>query len=165
MKNWDKYLQKNREGYCDCQVVSAVNAYYHLTGKIIGQDTKRYLSFVTRSHAEYGAAICIDKVWKSLGLKQLRLFRSMYELFGEQLERVKSIRLPVDATVWHPKYGYHSVLIVEHCTRARAFRVCNFMHATTNYGWIFEEDFRMYQMHAQANCDRPLTLLGLEKKC
>lgn len=44
--------------------------------------------------------------------------------------------LPAEVTVWHPKVGYHSCLIVEHNADLDYVRVTNFRHDTHWTGWL-----------------------------
>ena len=65
-RNWKRYINKNRtEG--DCQLVTAVNAYYYLTGKIVSDED--YEKYVDLAGCRYGSAISMEKVWKKLGIE------------------------------------------------------------------------------------------------
>ncbi|GAG89753.1 unnamed protein product, partial [marine sediment metagenome] len=65
-KQWKKYRNRNStEG--DCQLITAVNAYYYLTGKTVNdEDYEKYVDLVGTGH---GSAISIEKVWRKLGIK------------------------------------------------------------------------------------------------
>lgn len=52
--------------YSDCQVVTAINAHYLLTGEIIKQGSERYNELCELAKACYGSAICIEKIWDIL---------------------------------------------------------------------------------------------------
>ncbi len=58
--NFKHIINKNSGGkkyYSDCQVVTAVNAHYLLTGNIIKQRSKRYKELCELAKACYGTAI------------------------------------------------------------------------------------------------------------
>lgn len=139
-RDWKKYAIKNHLNYCDCQVVSAVNAYYFLTGKVIGQTSKMYDGLVVLAKAKYGSALCIDKVHDRLGI---RVSGSQYSIINHGLVSKLSVKLPVEVCIWHKSYGYHSVLIVDWEPRTASVRVTNF-EGVNNCGWIYYEDFQHY---------------------
>ena len=127
-REWKNF--HNSQKYSECQLVTALNAYYFLTGKIIKQDSKRYENLVDLCFARYGAAININKVHKKLGLKITKHYISL----------PNKVRLPLEISVWHKSYGFHSVLIVDFEPKSKACRVTNFKMATNTQGWIFHED-------------------------
>lgn len=134
---WEKYLHQNSSEECDCQVVSAVNAYYHLTGRRIDQSARRYDRLRRLSGAVSGAAICIGKVHEKLGVRVAASFTSLICFPA-------TLKFPVELAVWHKAYGYHSVLIVDHEPKTACFRITNFGKATNLHGWIFAEDLEHY---------------------
>ena len=67
---WKYFLKRNSPGESDCQLVTAINAYYWLTGKRIKQGTKRYDELRILCGAVAGAAIDIKKVWNRLGIER-----------------------------------------------------------------------------------------------
>lgn len=138
MRDWENYLNQNSPGQMDCQLVTAVNAYYHLTGRMIGPYTRRYESFRRLCGAIAGAATCIEKVWNRLGIER---YNERYWPF----KGVGPLRAPIETCVWHKAYGRHSVLIVDRASKCRAVRVTNFGRATNLNSWIFEEDFAHFQ--------------------
>jgi hypothetical protein len=130
--DWKKIINQNSGGrkyYSDCQVVTAVNAYYLLTGEQIKQRSKRYKELCELAKACYGSAICIKKVWKELGI----------EVFNESFLPMND-DYPTECSVWHLRYGYHSVLICDYSEKCSAYRVANLRWHTSMNGWIFEED-------------------------
>lgn len=153
---WRNLLLKNQFGF-DCQVVTAVNAYYCLTGKRI-TDKDEYRSLVELAKAMNGAAISIEKVHRKLGLKTLWEGNSLYDLQNKVTEwgdgTTKSplikkctstrIPLPMEWVVWHKKRGLHSTLIVDECSKTKCFRVVNFDQVTSHDGWFFKEDMYLY---------------------
>jgi len=154
MREWKDY--HNTQKYSECQLVTALNAYYHLTGKIIKQDSKRYESLVDLCGARYGSAISIEKVHKRLGIKPTKLMFCpfMVETKSGKIKFLKKTKLPLEASVWHKSTGYHSVLIVDYESKTDAYRVANFKGATNRQGWIFAEDFQHYTVSSIGNSVR-----------
>lgn len=146
MREWDKYIHNNVT--CgDCQLVTAVNAYYHLTGKQIKPTHKRYGKLVELSACQHGSAIFIKKAWKRLGLEVTPWRYSPYvEIHGENPQEFPH-DTPVEARIWHKAYGCHSVLIVDYVEKCGAIRITNFGKVTSLDGWIFLEDFQHYLKH------------------
>lgn len=137
-REWDKY--HNRQKYSECQLVTALNIYYHLTGKWVKQESKRYENLVDLCGARHGSAVHIEKVWKRLKIEPKRIFKE-YELSEWQEERnSKKIPLPLEANTWHKLHGFHSVAIVDHEPRTECIRVLNLRHETSLAGWLFLED-------------------------
>ena len=65
MKHWRKYRLRNQtEG--DCQLISAVNAYYYLKDRRVSD--ARYKKLIDLCGCRYGSAVNIKKVWKQLQL-------------------------------------------------------------------------------------------------
>ncbi len=174
-RDWDKYL--NSQFYSECQLISALNAYYRLTGKqytpqkgvelrmkglkttVINSDYEELVDVVKARH---GAAITIGDAHKLMGLKTKWKGKSLYDFNHTEKKNPKwkrgsntiarfivtgsknKLPLPIEVKVWHPRYGFHSVLIVDHEPKTDAYQVTNFGYATTIQGWIFKEDFDRY---------------------
>lgn len=86
---WDKYLNNNSkiEKYSmDCQLVTTINAYYHLTGNIIKQYSKQYKKLAELCGCCYGSCINIKKAWDLLGIAEDERFK-WYE-FDEYLKKI-----------------------------------------------------------------------------
>lgn len=158
---WEKYI--NRQLYSECQLVTAINAYYYLTGKTIKQDSERYEGLVDLSKARHGSAINIEKVHSKFGIGpigysnhimdvqmdkwyEFRTFRQHHVSFTELKlpEKKEEIRLPIEVNIWHKKTGFHSVLIVDYCSKSDALQITNFRYETSVKGWIFAEDLYKY---------------------
>jgi hypothetical protein len=122
--------------------VSALNAYYFLTGKAIKQDSQEYEDLVDLAKARRGAALCIEKVHRKLGLVTVKKAAHLWDLWDE-----KGLLLPIEATIWHKKTGFHSVTIVDQCIKCDCIRITNFQDATNTEGWMFREDF--YQVETK----------------
>lgn len=138
MRDWNQFKHSNSKGdkyNADCQVVTAVNAYYFLTLKKVRQD--RYERLCELAKACYGTAICIEKVHEKLGLETFD-YTKFYETANND------IKFPIEMSVYHPKYGFHSTLIVERDVRSHAVRIVNFSRVTTSDGWLWEEDLNFY---------------------
>jgi len=164
MRKWEKYL--NKQLYSECQLVTAINAYYFFTGKTIKQDSKEYGDLVDLCGARHGSAICIEKVHKKLGLTTIgyseylstsfenqwlslrQINKCKKGIFPKKYKKPKArkgkIELPLELTIWHKKTGFHSVLIVDHCLKTECFQIVNFRHETTVKGWLFIENLYMY---------------------
>ena len=122
-------------------MVTALNIYYYLTGKSIKRESKRYETFVDLCSARYGSAVVIEKVWKRLKIEPKRIFRHAYELLEWQKKKIPhQIPLPLEASLWHKRCGYHSVAIVDYEPKTECIRVLNFRHETSIAGWMFLED-------------------------
>ena len=138
-RDWHKYHNKNK--YSECQLITALNAKYYLTGDYIRQDSEEYEELVNLCGARYGSAICIEKVWDKLNIEIKDAYISRLEW-----EEWKSINplLPLEISVWHKAYGFHSALVVDYGPITDAFRITNFKRATNLQGWIFHEDLSHY---------------------
>ena len=83
MRDWNKYHKRNvAEG--DCQLVTACNAYYHLTGNVIDQESDQYQEFVDLCGCNCGSAIDIEnRVWPKLGIIEDQRFK-WFEICHDQ---------------------------------------------------------------------------------
>ena len=175
-RKWNNYLNKNKPGLFDCQLVSTLNAYYYLTGKIwCKQDSEEYERLIEVCKCRYGAAISIEKIHKIMGIKVIGYSNSIH--FPEWTKKHQSypqkkkprllninpkqiLPLPIEASIWHKRYGFHSVLIVDQCLKTDCLRITNFEWATSQQGWLFKED--MYQFDRINNPDMwSYRLLGM----
>ena len=150
IRNWNKFLHYQKFG-SECKVTTAMNVYYYLTGKQIKIDSKRYDSLVDLAGARHGTAICVEKVWKRLGLEIVNTF-TQNDVFRDFIICRRKIKLPMEATIQHKYYHFHSVLIVDQDVNKEMFRIANFRYACSKLGWIFYEDFErllhpMYKYH------------------
>lgn len=150
---WKNYI--NQQKYSECQVISAINAYYYFTGRTIKQNSPEYEGLVDQASARHGSAIRIKKIHDQLGLIVLKGSMNLFDL-GNSRGRLS---LPIEATVWHKRTGYHSVLIVDQCLKTGCIRVANFQQVTSTGGWMFKEDF--YQYERNICKDWKFRLLGM----
>lgn len=137
---WKKLIHRNSRGRrygMDCQVVTAVNAYYLLTGKRIGQTTERYKKLCRLAGAVYGCATRIEKAHEALGIELYRP-RQCWLLPSE-------ISAPIEVVVRHPSYGLHSALIVDAVPKCQAFRLTNMGHVAQD-GWMFRHPLDLMMM-------------------
>jgi len=142
-RDWNKYIHKNRT--CgDCQLVTAVNAYYYLTGKTV--EEKEYMEFAEECGCTHGACISVEKAWKKLGIKIKKTYRThdlpdgkFVEKDGFTTYKLMKLPLPIEISVWHRKCGLHSVLIVDQDLNTDCFRITNFPWET-NDGWMFRNE-------------------------
>lgn len=132
--DWKKIINQNsrypNRSYSDCQVVTAVNAYYLLTGEIIKQYSPEYRGLCRLARAVNGAALCMNKVWKRLGI----------EPFREDVSLRTRLDYPMEVNVWYKRCGFHSVLVIDFVRSCDAYRVAGLHWVTTERGWIFGED-------------------------
>ena len=133
-----------------------------MTGKWIDIKSKRYEKLVDLVGARHGSAINIKKAHKALGIEVAWEGKTLYPT-DKNGEKIKD-QLPYEARIWHPKYGFHQVLIVEINTEVNALRVANFSHATNSQGWIFEEDFRTFIYAAKGDSQSTYKILRLRRK-
>jgi len=152
--NWETYLRQNHvEAGGDCQLVTAINACYHLTGKIVEQGSETYEELVDLTGCRHGAATEIRKAWEKLGIwedQRLRFWEigrqhTLEKVDGpEEKNSVYRYELKRDCflevSVRHKFFGGHSVAIVDYEPRTDCVRVTNFKHVTSTEGWIFWED-------------------------
>jgi len=149
-RSWETYLKgNNTEG--DCQLVTAVNARYHLTGEIVDPKSDEYQELVDLVCCRYGAAIDIRKAWKKLGITEDQRLQ-WYEIARQDVnpEVVKvfpdSYRYKLqkesflEVSIWHKFFGFHSIAIVDYEPRTDCVRLTNFKHVTSTDGWMFWED-------------------------
>ena len=137
--DWSKLRNANYSGkvyYSDCQVVSAVNAFYMLTGNVAYDNEREYRALCKLARACYGAAICIGKVHEKLGIRHGKPSWSPFD-------RPK-FDCPIECTVWHTRYGFHSILIVDRVKKCDAIRVTNFKWETNSQGWMFGWDLHNF---------------------
>jgi len=134
----DKYIWTNTTG-ADCQLVTAVNAYHHLTGRYI--TAKRYMDFIELADCVFQAPAPkkLKEVWDSLGIEV-----GKYYLEDELDYHARKIKLPLEASIFHHEYGYHSILIIDHETKTNSFRITNFDEETNSQDWMYAENMYKY---------------------
>lgn len=100
----EKYIQE--QSYCECQLVSAINAHIFYGGdKIQGEEYQRLVDLVK---ARYGSALSIEKAHEYLNIERKPLSILTFDILRACLE----IGLPVELSVFPPKASYHSILAV-----------------------------------------------------
>ena len=143
---------KDSEKYCaDCQVVTAVNAHYVLTGEQVTQNTPEYYELCELAGAVAGSAICINKVYDFLGLHTCDEAHSFLD-YDYNFDGIGKDYI-IEANVWYKRYGFHSVAVIDYEPHCRAFRVANFKWLTTEDGWMFYEDLSQYLRHMNNGWD------------
>jgi hypothetical protein len=131
----------NSQKYYDCQLISAINAYYYFGGKLI--DNIEYEILVDKCNARFsGQPLYMNRIYKDLGIKVIKKSKSILNFLNEK--RTK-LQLPLEVSVWETNYGYHSVLIVDFCSKSQAIKVTNFRFITTKNGWMFLQDLYKYR--------------------
>jgi len=153
-RNWAKYINQNK--YSECQLITALNAYYCLTGKVYcKQDSREYEDLVDLVGARHGAAICVEKAYKILGIEIVWQGIDLSD-FGD------SIPLPVEYSVWSNGYGFHSTLIVDHVKKCNAYRITNFEKATSSDGWLLGKEMYKYECFCDKRNYDTYALFGLK---
>lgn len=139
-RNWDHYIKSNLKGYSDCQLVTACNAYYHLIGDYVDQDSEFYkeMAHITACHT--GAAIGIERAWNMLDIEEDKRFED-YELC--KLLKANNF---FEIKIWHKRYGFHSIAAVDYSKKTDALRITGFKYGTSMKGWIFVEDLKPFLM-------------------
>lgn len=139
--DWYKYINSNSEGdiyYSDCQLVTAINAYYYLTGNIIKQDSIKYKELAEICGCVHGSCINIKKAWKKLEIKEDIRFKKY------DIEKYLKRNCFIELSVHNKYYGYHSIAIVDYIKKAKCLRITNFRGVTSIEGWIFLEDIEPF---------------------
>lgn len=129
------YLHKNKSSYGDCQLITACNAYYFLTGDSIDQNTDYYEELVDLAGCRHGSALKIKKAWEKLGIKEDKRYK-WYEI--EDWDNFYEVN------VWHKFFGFHSISIIDYSKKCEAIKIANLKHVTSSSGWIFIEDFKSF---------------------
>jgi len=135
---WNNYLKTNKPGESDCQLVVAVNAYYHLTGKIIDQKGEFYDKLRKDSGCEAGSCIDITQAWKQLGIWEDK------KISEHKVDKYLKKNCFIEAKVWHKFFGFHCISIVDYIKMCDVVRVTNFRHVASTSGWIFREDLKPF---------------------
>lgn len=130
-----KYL--NKQKYFECQLVTAINAATYLGQIPVDLESEEYERLVDLVCARHGSAINID-----LAYNYLRLDYRMVPASLKQIKLAIQNKTPISVTIWHPKTGFHSVLIVDF--RGERLKVCNFMKETTRHMWINWDNFKKF---------------------
>lgn len=144
-ERWDNFIHRNSRGRYytqDCQLVTAVNAYYHLYGRTLKQKGEKYRSMAEDCGCKAGACINIKRAWVELGIWPDKIFTSFFDLKDEldQLEGDPFFEITINGK-W---YGYHSCAIADYIPRAECCRIINLKYLTSTMGWIFWEDLKLY---------------------
>ena len=144
--DWKNIIKENTPGRPDCQMVSAINAYYILTGNIIERSSERYEEYCRIARCMAGAALCIDEVYKDLGLKRTtKLRRLPWDHNNPKIKKSEYKKfLPLEAHIWYKRTGFHSVLIFDFEPITDSVRVSGFQWGTNSLGWMYWEDFQHY---------------------
>lgn len=143
------YIQENSQNKrygADCQLVVAVNAYQYLTGNIIEKESGIYRDLAEIAGCVHGSCIDIKKVWKRLGIWEDQKFSDKFELKDVLFEGCF-----FEASIWHQRYGFHSVSIVDYSKKSNSLQVLNFKYETTTQNWIFWEDFQHFLVKDPSN--------------
>lgn len=127
-RSWDGF--QNTQNYIECQLVSALNAYYYLTGDKIEIGSEGYEELVDLTNGRNMPCLCMSPLYERLGLKIKKTFDSPKEFMN-------NLSFPMEKIVHG---ALHSVLIVDWEPENKRLRVTNFGR-TDKEGWISEEDF------------------------
>lgn len=140
MKTMKKIVYQNKQKYSECQLVSALNAAYHLGEKYIDPDSEEYERLVDLVLARNGSAITIEYAYRYLRLKY-----GDVKPCWESIEFAMEMKLPVGMGLSTKKYGSHSALIVkkayDNSRGGYKLKVPNLSHYTNKQMWIHWEEF------------------------
>ena len=125
---WENF--QNTQNYIECQLVSALNAYYYLTGDKIEIGSEGYEELVDLSGGRDKPCLCMSPVYARLGIK-------IEKTFDDHIEFIDNLVFPIEKIVHG---ALHSVLIVDWEPENKRLRVTNF-GATDKKGWVSEETF------------------------
>ena len=128
IRSWEGF--QNTQNYLECQLVSALNAYYYLTGKRIEIGSEGYEELVDLSGGRNRTCLCMSPIYERLGIKIEKTFDSSDEF-------VNNLVFPMEKIVHG---GLHSVLITDWDTSNKKVRLTNF--GVSEDGWVTEETFR-----------------------
>jgi len=131
-RNWYEYINKNIAQ--ECQLVTAINMYYFLTGKTIRQESDLYNDYCKLCGAVAGTATCIEKIYDVLGIMPDDTHIWLFDA-GKFVAK-----LPLELAIWHKSYGYHSVCIVDYEPITKSVRIPNAKNITNLDGWMYDED-------------------------
>jgi len=121
---------QNTQKYIECQLVSALNAYYYLTGDQIPIGSEGYEELVDLTNGRDIACLCMSPLYERLGIKVIKTFDSHKEF-------INNLVFPLEKIV----FGVlHSVLIIDWEPHNKRLRITNF-GATDSEGWVSEELF------------------------
>jgi len=121
---------QNTQNYIECQLVSALNAYYYLTGEHIEIGSEGYEELVDLTNGRNMPCLCMSPLYERLGIKIKKTFDSPEEFMN-------NLSFPTEKIV---QGALHSVLIVDWDPQNKRLRVTNFGAANSD-GWVSEEDF------------------------
>lgn len=136
-RKWHGYHNSNTYNEADCQLITACNAYYHLTGKFISKESDLYKKMVKDSMCLYGSCIDITKAWKILGIYEDITYPSVYDISN----LLKSNNF-FELRIWYKRYGFHSIAAIDYNKKCDALRVTNIQELTSVNGWVFIEDLK-----------------------
>jgi hypothetical protein len=88
-----------------CQLISAINARVFWGGDKIEPDSEEFERLTDVAGCRLGAAL-------PDGMRAVHDSLDLYEIEGEPTFEWVRNHLPVEMSVWHVEYGYHSILIV-----------------------------------------------------
>jgi len=132
--------------YHECQLISALNAYYYLTGKVYcEQYSQEYEDLVDLCKARNGAPLSIKRVYDKIGLTVLKKSDFLWGFVDPKKLPFNTgkLPLPIEIRISHRLSLNHSVLVVDHIIKCNAVRVTNF-DIETREGWIFLSDLYLY---------------------
>ena len=159
-RKWQKYINNNKIG-ADCQLVTAVNAYYYLTGKTV--DDATYEKYVDLCGCRHGSAVNIEKIWKKLGIEVVWEGNFLSDLVGRRKTKRKTkMPLPIEFRAWSMEYGFHSTLIVNSVANPCCYRITNFKKNSTHDGWIFDSELYKYKSFCSQRDGNMYRLFGLK---
>jgi len=110
--------------------VTALNAYYYLTGEQIVINSEGYEELVDLTNGRNMPCLCMSPVYERLGIKIKKTFDSSDEFLN-------NLVFPMEKIV---QGALHSVLIIDWEPQNKQLRITNY-GATNSDGWISEKSF------------------------
>ena len=120
----EKYYIDSQK-YSECQLITAINATIYLNELPIIQGSIEYERLVDLVCAKSGPAINIDLAHKYLRIVPTEMVFSWINI-THHLDKYQ----PVEITVYHKKFGLHSMLIIDYKTKPRRIKALNFGRET-----------------------------------
>ncbi len=143
MKDFDQFYNRNQRG-SDCCIVTALNASLYLNKKkLIKPGTKAYNTILKKTGCQHGSAINPDQCYPKLKIDTKKRYKRWYDVNFKDL--------PLEITLWHSHYGFHSACVIDYSEKDKAVQVLNFKRETTTDGWIFLQALKHYEGNTNTN--------------
>lgn len=136
MIDFREFYNRNQKG-SDCSIVTALNASLYLNEKkLIKPGTKSYDNVIKKTGCLHGAAIKPEICYSKLKIAIKKSYKNWVD--------VNYNDIPLEITLWHSHYGFHSALVIDYSKKDKAVQILNFRQETTTDGWIFIQNLQHY---------------------